>query len=94
MCPGFSIFIALHIVKKMSGDIVKKSTKRALYKMGKRSCIVTYHFSRLFNSAPMRETTLCFECGKTYSLKSEKDRKIKEKLHKKFCSNGKIVTFK
>ena len=36
--------------------------------------------------------TLCFECGKMYAIKSEKDRKIKEKLHKKFCPNGKIVT--
>ena len=51
-------------------------------------------FSCLFNSAPMGETTPCFECGKTYSLKLEKDRKIKEKLHKKLCSNEKIVTFK
>ena len=54
--------------------------------------VITYGFSRLFNSAPMRGVTLCFECAKEFFLKSEKDRKIKERLHRKVCPNGKIVT--
>ena len=38
--------------------------------------------------------TICFECNKTYDIKTERERKLKERLNKKICPNGKLVTFK
>ena len=35
--------------------------------------------------------TMCFECRKKYGVKTEKERKLKDRLHKKVCPNGKLV---
>ena len=50
-------------------------------------------FEHLVNLKRMHKRTICVGCGKQYEIKSEKDRKIKDKLHRKFCPNGRIMTF-
>ena len=53
--------------------------------------LITYILSHPPSSAPMYGVNLCFECSKEFFLKSEKERKIKERLHRRVCPNGKIV---
>ena len=64
--------------------------------MGKNgeSCEVTYTSYCVMNSAPTYKAALCFKCGKKYDIKSERDRKMRKRLHKKVCPNGELITFK
>ena len=49
---------------------------------------VSPHLTILFKN----HFSKCLKCGKRINAQSEKEKEIKDKLYRKFCRNGKIMT--